>query len=242
MINGVVVLYWRFNEHADVSSLSAEIAKYLNTVLYLALSVHLLAISAAASCESKQTPKNNRELPHYTGSTPTRRSFASFWAFCSFRPERRRSRRGDPPLRAARRKTAGAASGVRTKEGRRVAARRVGKAGRKSEGRPPSPLSSILDKNKVNGEWCCRRGGCCSAGGSVGKTKPGRTATGRGRGGMMLLSGRDVLKWKGKGKKYGDRCYRPREVQWRRSTWVFHLFASRLASLSRVSQGDSECD
>jgi len=45
-----------------------------------------------------------------------------------------------------------------------VAARRVRKAGRKSEGLPASPLSSISDKNKVNGEWGCRRDGCCSTG------------------------------------------------------------------------------
>lgn len=46
-----------------------------------------------------------------------------------------------------------------------TAARRVGKAGRKSE-RPTIfvSLSSISDKNKVNGEWGCRRDGCCSTG------------------------------------------------------------------------------
>lgn len=46
-----------------------------------------------------------------------------------------------------------------------MAKRESEKRGKKERGtQPPSPLSSILDKNKVNGEWGCRRGGCCSAG------------------------------------------------------------------------------
>jgi len=60
-----LLFYWRFNEH-DVSPMCiverAKRAKYLNTVLYLAPTP--LAISTA-SCEGKQTPKNNHELPHY---------------------------------------------------------------------------------------------------------------------------------------------------------------------------------
>lgn len=94
------------------------------------------------------------------------------------------------------RKTAGAASRVRTREGRGVAARRVGKPGRKSEGRPPSPLSSISDKNKVNGEWCCRRGGCCSAeeiSGGDG-TRVVATGTGGGENDASLRPGRIKVK------------------------------------------------
>ncbi|KAG7210050.1 hypothetical protein KM043_011624 [Ampulex compressa] len=40
-----------------------------------------------------------------------------------------------------------------------------GEARGESEGascRPPSPLFSISDKNKVNGEWGCRMGGCAA--------------------------------------------------------------------------------
>lgn len=79
-------------------------------------------------------------------------------------------------------------SGVDGEGGREEAAvaRRVGKAGRKSEGRPPSLLSSISDKNKVNGEWGCRKGGCCSAGARRGEL----LRTGRREGLMLLRPGR----------------------------------------------------
>jgi len=58
------------------------------------------------------------------------------------------------------RKTAGASLGVDEED----RGWRRSESGRRSEGRLSLPLSSILDKNKVNGEWGCRRGGCCSTG------------------------------------------------------------------------------
>lgn len=147
---------------------------------------------------------------------PPPRSCASFWAFFSFYLEKTKSggSRGDPPPWAARGwKDCGYCWWVV------VVARRVGKAGRKSEGRAPSPLSSISDKNKVNAAngvaaegWLLlqhrdRRGGW-----------PGRVATGE-----WCFSGQTVSKRKGKGKKYGDRCYRSRGIQWRRAPLRFSV-------------------
>lgn len=144
--------------------LSAERAKYLNTVSKYIISDFSapLAISAA-SCEGKQTPKNNRELPHHRVN-PLPPIFRFFLSFLLLPPWEKTKSGGDPPPRAARgKKDCGCRIGG-GREGWRMVVRQAGKAGRKSEGRPPSPLFSISDKNKVNGKWGYRRGGCCSAG------------------------------------------------------------------------------
>lgn len=69
-------------------------------------------------------------------------------------------------------------------------------------------LSSISDKNKVNGEWGCQRGGCCSA-----RAWRGELLRTGGHGGVDASQTGPYQSERGKGKKYDDRCYRPRGIQ-----------------------------
>lgn len=140
--------------------LSAERAKYLNTVLYLA---PLLPLRFPPRTARANKPLKIIASFPTTGSTPTADlSFLSELFASSVLREDEVGGRGDPPPQAARgKKDCGSPPPPPWEDGRRerrMMARRVGKAGRKSEGRPPLLLSSISDKNKVNGEWCYREG------------------------------------------------------------------------------------
>jgi len=89
--------------------------------------------------EGKQTPKNDRELSPTIGQIPPPPLFRFFPSFLLL------PSRGDRLPRVERLLL--------------VDAEAAAKQEREREGRsPPSSLFSISDKNKVNGEWGCRKG------------------------------------------------------------------------------------
>lgn len=152
---------------------SAERAKYLNTVLYLA---PLLPLRSPPRVAKANKPLKIIASFPTTGSTPTvDLSFLSQLFAPSALREDEVGSGGDPPPRAARgKKDCGRRRGVDEVEGgcwRGESEKREERA----RGRSPSPLSSISDKNKVNGEWCYRRGSCCRRRGQR-RRRPGRVA------------------------------------------------------------------
>lgn len=175
-----------------------------------------------------------------TKSNFSRLSFASFWAFCSFLLERRRSWRwrwvtstfSSSPREERTRMLLGM-----DEEGEDGGESR--KSGNKERGTQlPSPLSSILDKNKVNGEWGC--GGMAAAvQGSSGETaRESCYGQGERRGGRECFSNRIVSKRKGERQKV-----RRSMLPATRNTMKTLLCASGFCLLHLwVSQGNAERD
>jgi len=111
---------------------------------------------------------------------------------------------------------------------RRLAARRVGKAGRKSEGRPVSPLSSISDKNKVNGEWGLPEGWLLQHRGQWGNSQEE----------LLRGGGNDAFQTRTYQSEWGKAKNTAIDTTGHASVFFFSTYLQ----VSRVSQGDPEFD